>query len=448
MNGLSDIGVEKRLMAGLLKYPELYTNIKRKLTEKMFSSDKVCLIYHLVCQFYDANPLVTLNTGVVIQLIKNNKPKNERLVFEIVKQIYQHFNQIDKAETLILADKIKYLYRWRILIQACANVTHEATNGADLDKAINTISQAHSEILLETASITSGEWATDLNQRIDDIIQRKKNPRINRGVPIPIKELDEFIGGLKKQELMAVTLKPGHGKTAYLCNAALNAALRGYNVLFFTIESSKSHIQYRIDSAFTQINHEQFRLATIDSDGIKKWASEISLRKSQLGRIEIIDIPDNVTPAIIQSLIREYEPKFKIDLVLIDYMNIMSTNMSIGGMYDWKLQTLISLELKRVARLCDIPILTAIQQSEDGDAAFARYIKQNLDYLLTTTAPNNVLGQMGYEELSFLKGREVDATKRFWIHKDFSTMRFDTGKRPTAMEIESAKQEQTVEEDS
>src|SRR6185503_14429888 len=127
--------------------------------------------------------------------------------------------------------------------------------------------------------------------------------------------------GIRKGELVILAARPGRGKSALALQFSLNVARRGCSVLFLSLEMSRAELGQRILSNLSGIEHSRIRAGTLNREeraGLAEARDEA--RALRLGLIE-----DNATTcARLKSLGRRWASKGRLDLVVVDYLQLMS----------------------------------------------------------------------------------------------------------------------------
>ncbi len=174
-------------------------------------------------------------------------------------------------------------------------------------------------------------------------------------------DLDELLGGFHRSDLIICAARPSVGKSSLLLNFARNAAV-GHNarVAIFTIEMKGDQLAQRLLASESGVDGTRLRL------GQRTDAEEQRLMQatSVLHDLEIyIDDSAIVTVAQLQAKLKRLIQQIGgIDLVLIDYLQLMQT----GGRHrDNRVQEVseISRGLKMLARDLDVPVMAAAQLS-------------------------------------------------------------------------------------
>jgi replicative DNA helicase len=189
----------------------------------------------------------------------------------------------------------------------------------------------------------------ELHRRGDDII----------GVPTGFTDLDRMLGGLNKSDLLIVAARPGMGKTSFQNAIALTAARRfGKRVAIFNLEMSAEQLVQRMIATETRIDSQRLRRGDLREDEWPLFYEAIG-RLSET-RIFIDDTP-SITPMQLRTKCRRLYAEHGLDLVMIDYLQLMSAERSTNN----RVQEIseISRSLKGLARELDVPVLAAAQLS-------------------------------------------------------------------------------------
>jgi replicative DNA helicase len=179
------------------------------------------------------------------------------------------------------------------------------------------------------------------------------------GVPTELADLDKVLGGLQKSDLLIVAGRPASGKTGFLITVALNAAIKNKkHVAMFSLEMSNEQLVQRMIAQETQINSQKLRSGKIDSDQWEHFIHAVEV----LGNTKIyLDDTPAMTPIQMRTKCRRLHLEQQIDLVLVDYIQLMSGDTRT----DNRVQEVsyISRNLKTLARELNVPVLAAAQLS-------------------------------------------------------------------------------------
>jgi len=199
-------------------------------------------------------------------------------------------------------------------------------------------------------------------KRIEELRNRSDNMT---GVPSGFKALDAITYGWQKSDLIILAARPSVGKTAFALNLARNAALHPSQpvpVAVFSMEMSAEQIVQRFLAMETEISLENIsrgKLADYEFN-------QLSHGVSKLAKAPIF-IDD--TPALnifeLRAKCRRLKGKHNIGLVVIDYLQLMSSNHENRNVNREQEISKISRDLKSLAKELEIPIIALSQLSRE-----------------------------------------------------------------------------------
>ena len=179
------------------------------------------------------------------------------------------------------------------------------------------------------------------------------------GVPTGFLDLDRLLGGLQPSDLIIIAGRPGTGKTAFMLSAAKNAAqIHKKHVAIFSLEMSSEQLVQRLISQETGIDSQRLRTGKLNEDEWPLFTQAIEVLGDT--RIYLDDTP-SLTPLQIRTKCRRLHLEFHLDLVLVDYLQLMSS----GARSENRVQEVsyISRNMKILARELNVPVLAAAQLS-------------------------------------------------------------------------------------
>ncbi len=193
-------------------------------------------------------------------------------------------------------------------------------------------------------------------QRINTLINLKGKLT---GVPTGYADLDSMTSGLQKSDLIIIAARPSQGKTALGLNIAAHAAIReGKTVAIFSLEMSKEQLVMRLFASEARVNMQNVNHGTPSSQELLKLAeANLTLANANM----YIDDRSNISVAEIRSKCRRLKARNGLDMIVIDYLQLMKTpNGS-----DNRVQEVSELtrSLKILARELNVPIVLLSQLS-------------------------------------------------------------------------------------
>lgn len=181
------------------------------------------------------------------------------------------------------------------------------------------------------------------------------------GTPTGFSELDGLTGGWQKSDLIILAARPGMGKTAFSLALAKNAALQfGRSVAFFTLEMSSLQLVQRLIAMDANLDNQKLRNAKLDDHDWMKL-------HQALGRLGEAKIFIDETPALnvfeLRAKCRRLKTNHDIDLIIIDYLQLMSASgKDSRGNREQEISS-ISRALKGLAKELNVPVIALSQLS-------------------------------------------------------------------------------------
>ena len=178
------------------------------------------------------------------------------------------------------------------------------------------------------------------------------------GVGSGIKDLDAKTSGFQKGDMVLIAARPSMGKTTFALNIAENAALKeGKSVVIFSLEMSKEQLAYKLLCSQANVDMLKLRTGTLeDSD----WES-IARATGPLSKAKIyIDDTAGVSVMEMRSKCRKLKMEHGIDLILIDYLQLMSGSSSENRQQE---VSEISRSIKALAKEMQCPVIALSQLS-------------------------------------------------------------------------------------
>ena len=181
------------------------------------------------------------------------------------------------------------------------------------------------------------------------------------GIPTGFIDLDYKLSGLQPSDLILVAARPYMGKTAFVLNIAQYIAFKkDKSVAIFSLEMSKEQLVNRLFSLESQVDAQAIRSGNMkDSDWEKLIEGAGIIGQSHL----IIDDTPGISISELRSKCRKYKLEQGLDVVIIDYLQLMTG--SVGKSSESRQQEIseISRSLKGLARELNVPVIALSQLS-------------------------------------------------------------------------------------
>ena len=181
-----------------------------------------------------------------------------------------------------------------------------------------------------------------------------------RGVPTGFHDLDQYLSGLQKSDLIILAARPSMGKTTLALDIARQAALNhGTPTVIFSLEMSTQQLVDRMLAAQSRVNAWNLRTGNLSAE------SEFSKIRDSLDSLSKapIFVDDLAGNSIVRmrSVCRRIRAEHGIGLIIVDYLQLMSTSKNYDNMVNQV--TEISRSLKALAKEFDVPVIALSQLS-------------------------------------------------------------------------------------
>jgi replicative DNA helicase len=181
------------------------------------------------------------------------------------------------------------------------------------------------------------------------------------GVPTGFQQLDDITHGLHAGQLVIVAARPAIGKSTLGLDLARAASIRhNMTSAIFSLEMSRNEIVMRLLSAEAQVSLGNMRAGTLsDAD----WG-RLANKMGQVNDAPLfIDDSPNMTMMEIRAKARRLKQRFDLKLLVIDYLQLMSSGRKVESRQVEVSE--FSRSLKLLAKELEIPVI-AISQLNRG----------------------------------------------------------------------------------
>ncbi len=354
----NNLEAEQALLGSLLIDVETQTDILDKLSEEDFYQESHKLIIGAMKAVFNARKPVDLVT-LADQLENDNcldKAGGLTYITDLAKITpsaanYKYYLDIVKRDSVN-----------RKLIRASQDIIETAMSSADSADSV-----AFAEKLVFDIS-KKMDTSTLVDMREDDsydlvlskfeTISTDKNAL--RGVQTGFTKLDKITNGLQKSDFIVLAARPGVGKTTIGMNIVEHAALVDNRVCaVFSLEMPRIQLAQRLLCSFARVSMSKAMAGELSqADWKKLWKASADLKKAKI----YIDDSSKITPAEILSKCRRLKSRKEgLDLIMIDYIQLMSSGARRQEENRQQEISTITRNLKIMAKELDVPVLALSQ---------------------------------------------------------------------------------------
>lgn len=345
---------------------------------------------------------ILLRQDALLEIVENISPEvfydvRHQLIFEAMMDLFSNSAPID---LLTLSDKLGakkqldtvggdvYLAHLASSVPSAANIEHyagivhgryirrrliqasEDISGIGFDELTETehaIDQAEKAIFHISQSIGNAEFADMLTLTkgaSERLMALQDGGTKLRGVPTGFHSIDQKLSGFQPSDLIILAARPSVGKTSLALDFVRKIAVNhGKSVAFFSLEMSKDQLIDRMLAAESRVDYWKMRTGSIKDD------VDFGAIQDGIGRLSEakIFIDDNSYNNVLRmkSAARKLKRKHGLDLLIVDYLQLMAPIKSGPNTSPVQEVTEISRGLKQLAKELDIPVIALSQLSRN-----------------------------------------------------------------------------------
>jgi replicative DNA helicase len=177
------------------------------------------------------------------------------------------------------------------------------------------------------------------------------------GIASGFRDLDEMTSGLQASDLVILAGRPSMGKTSLALNVAENAAVGEHkHVALFSMEMPGEQLAMRLLASLGRINGHKVRTGRLDEDDWPRLMSAMTMLSE--APIFIDDTP-GLSPTELRSRARRLKREHGLDLVVVDYLQLMQAQEA-GENRATEISA-ITRSLKNLAKELDVPVIAMSQ---------------------------------------------------------------------------------------
>lgn len=199
-----------------------------------------------------------------------------------------------------------------------------------------------------------------ITEAFDRMHKASQNEGNISGIPSGFTELDKITSGWQKSDLVIIAARPAMGKTAFVLSMAKNIAV-DFNipVAIFSLEMSNVQLVNRLIMNVCEIEGSKIRNGRLTKAEWDKLENNISVLQN--APIYVDDTP-GLSVYELRSKARKLVKDKKIQLIIIDYLQLMNANGANFGSREQEV-SIISRTLKGLAKELDVPVIALSQLS-------------------------------------------------------------------------------------
>lgn len=264
----------------------------------------------------------------------------------------EHYARIVKDRSLL-----------RQLIGAAQAISEMALAGSE--ESAEVLDQAE-KLIFEIATERVREGLTGVSEIAGPLIRKLDEMHGNNipGLATGYSDFDAMTAGLQPAELIVLAARPSMGKTAFAMNIAENVAMKdGKTVAIFSLEMANVQLVLRLLCSVASVDNHRLRMGRLDARTVRSLTEAMG----QLAQAPIfIDDSSGIDLLTLRSKCRRLKAeRGALDLVIIDYLQLMTAGKGPGGRAENRNQEIshLSRGLKALAKELNVPVIALSQLS-------------------------------------------------------------------------------------
>jgi len=360
-----NLGAEQALLGAIISNNLALEKVENFLEPEHFSSKINGLIFKTLKKLISNDQVADLNTLKIF--LENDDDFIDNGGMSYLLKISE--NSISIINSKQYGELIYDLFIRRKLINLGTNLINESYENFEEQDSNEIIENIESNLFNLTNEGETQKGPKQFDNILEDTIEYaekafKKSEDVV-GLKTGLNDFDKKIGGLHRSDLIIVAGRPSMGKTAFATNIASNIcnnkkSTKKTNVLFFSLEMSSEQLATRILSEISKISSEGIRTGNLSKNEFEKLIkSSENLKDLSL----FIDDSPALTISSIRTRSRRLKRKQGLDLIIIDYLQLLSGESR--NLNDNRVKEIsdITRGLKAIAKELNIPIVALSQLS-------------------------------------------------------------------------------------
>ena len=353
---------EQAVLGCLLIDNDCSINIMNRLKSSDFYTDSHQNIFDVMFTLYQTNVPIDFVT-VTEALEKKNLLESIGGIDYITSLTnvipsaanYGHYVDIVKKDSIL-----------RNLIYAGQKIIERAYDDDDAKAGISFAEKTIFDIAQNEEMSSLEHIGGALKGVIDKFDMIAKDPTLVNGMPTGFKALDEILNGLHNSDLILLAARPGVGKTSLAMNIVNNVAINSKKkCAIFSLEMPKIQLAQRSLCSVGCVSMSKALKGKLDTNEWKAlWQANKKLAEAGI----YVDDSSMNTPSDILSKCRRLKREQGLDLIMIDYLQLMNSGTHSNSDNRQQEISEITRYLKIAAKELDVPIILLSQLSRAVEA--------------------------------------------------------------------------------
>ena len=349
---------EQSVIGAMLIDPETIMNISPILHGEDFYQPSYGILYDAIVELY-------MSGKPVDQVTLAEKLREKNAPSEISSPDYL-VSLVTAVPTSANAQVYASIVAEKATLRRLIKVTDSISSSCYLDREpLEAILDQTERSVFDLVKKEGREDFKPIDKIVIDVLGKieaaSKNHGVVTGLATGFADLDRMTTGLQPSDLILIAARPSMGKTAFALNIGQYATMKlRKKVAIFSLEMSREQLVNRLLASASRVDAQVLRNGSLREDDWERLVEGAGdVGESGL----IIDDTPGITVSELRTKCRQFQLEYGLDLVIIDYLQLMSASTRSRSENRQQEISDISRSLKTLARELEIPIVALSQLS-------------------------------------------------------------------------------------
>lgn len=345
---------EREVLSAVLVDPEAMDTLSETLKAEDFYFERHQLLFQALMDLHERATAIDVVT--LQQALKDRGQYDKVGGARAIGELLDRAGTVSNLEHYCNIVRSKSVLR-RMVDAARAIETAGLQDVADVEEFLDDAEKSVFAVLEDRANTNLRPIKEVVNAALEQIQAAFDAEGDVTGVGTGFRDWDKLTHGLQRGDLIILAARPAMGKTSFALNAAVNAATKfAASVAIFSLEMPAEQLAQRLLSCEARIDLGNLRGGHVQED---EWPRLVQA-SDELAKTKIFldDLP-GASPTQVRAKCRRLKRREGLDLIIIDYLQLMNAGHKMGSREQEI--SYISRSLKSLAKELSCPVIALSQ---------------------------------------------------------------------------------------
>ncbi|MCD8137885.1 MAG: AAA family ATPase [Parabacteroides gordonii] len=317
--------MEQAVVLAILAQSAAICEVGDRLRPEMFTNPDYCLVYRAMLALYQHEADIDM-----LSVEREMRRLDPDYTAKLNGLAFIADGLLKVRNAAFIKTYAAWVIRCWVLRQAIMRMTARVAEahepGVDVTALLNASHKDLEKLEEEFAVHSTTRTVAEVGERVlAEIYHEQERRRAGEQLQIStgLDEFDHYLGGLYKGELLVLAGRPSMGKTALALHMALSAARQGKKVCLFSLEMTERQLISRLLCTLSGVEPDKLRFKLLDDDDRRR----LDKAADELYRLPLfLNYCSGSGLTEIRARCMILNRKHKLDLVIIDYLNLINVS--------------------------------------------------------------------------------------------------------------------------